>query len=172
VPTDLEAVGLPDLARSIRERWARAIGRSPDEAPNPLLELGISDWDAAASIPDLDVFGTDPYWYLFGAEPESFTRAFTAPAVEVSRRHGRQCQIWVQAFSVPKGREEELRTGLRLAAGLGATHLAARATKARPACRSAAHAQTWCAHTGGSSFGRFRGVLGHKPPNPASRSEA
>jgi hypothetical protein len=31
----------------------------------------------------------------------------------------------VQAFSVPEGREEELRTGLRLAAGLGATHLAA-----------------------------------------------
>ena len=31
----------------------------------------------------------------------------------------------MQAFSVPEGREEELRTGLRLAASLGATHLAA-----------------------------------------------
>jgi hypothetical protein len=90
-----------------------------------LLELGVSDWEAAASLPDLDIFGTDPYWYLFGGEPEPFVRAFTTPAVEVSRRHGRQCQIWVQAFSVPEGREEELRVGLRVAAGLGATHLAA-----------------------------------------------
>jgi len=85
----------------------------------------VSDWDAAASLPDLDIFGTDPYWYLFGGEPEPFVRAFTTPAVEVSRRHSRQCQIWVQAFSVPEGREEELRVGLRVAAGLGATHLAA-----------------------------------------------
>jgi hypothetical protein len=125
VPTDLEAVGLPELARGIRERWARAIGRDPEETANPLLELGVSDWEAAASLSDLEIFGTDPYWYLFGGEPEPFVRAFTTPAVEVSRRHGRQCQIWVQAFSVPEGREEELRVGLRVAAGLGATHLAA-----------------------------------------------
>ncbi len=125
VPTDLEAVGLPEVDRRIRERWAQATGLKPNEVASPLIDLGVRNWDDAASIPDLDIFGTDPYWYLFGGEPEPFTRAFTTAAVEAAQRHDRQCQIWVQAFSVPEGREEELRLGLRVAADLGATHLAA-----------------------------------------------
>jgi hypothetical protein len=116
LPMDFATVGLPELA----ERLAKAAGGT-----NPLLQFGVSDWDAAAAIPDLDIFGTDPYWYLLGAEPEAFTRAFTRRALEAAGRHGRQTQIWVQAFSVPEGREEELGMGLRVAAEMGASHLAA-----------------------------------------------
>ena len=42
-----------------------------------------------------------------------------------ARKHDHGLQLWVQAFSVPEGREEELSTGLRVAAEVGATHVAA-----------------------------------------------
>jgi hypothetical protein len=115
-PTDFAAAGFPEL----EERLARAAGGS-----NPLLQFGLRDWDAAAAIPHLDVFGSDPYWYLLNAEPEPFVRAFTARTLEAAGRHGRQTQVWVQAFSVPEGREDELAMGLRVAAEMGASHLAA-----------------------------------------------
>jgi hypothetical protein len=59
------------------------------------------------------------------AEPEPFLRSFTRMALDAAARHGRQSQIWVQAFAVPEGREEELGMGLRVAAEMGATHVAA-----------------------------------------------
>ena len=52
-------------------------------------------------------------------------RAYGTAAKEAAQRHGRGLQLWVQAFSVPEGREEELRTGLRVAEELDATHVAA-----------------------------------------------
>jgi hypothetical protein len=90
-----------------------------------MLHFGVGDYEAAAAIPDLDIFGCDPYWHLFGTEPEPFVRAYGGAAAEAARRHGRLLQLWVQAFSVPEGREEELRTGLRVAEELGASHVAA-----------------------------------------------
>jgi hypothetical protein len=116
LPMDFEAAGFPELA----ERLARAAGGT-----NPLLQFGLRDWEAAAAIADLDIFGTDPYWYLMSAEPEPFLRSFTQIALDAAARHGRQSQIWVQAFAVPEGREEELGMGLRVAAEMGATHVAA-----------------------------------------------
>jgi hypothetical protein len=87
--------------------------------------VGVGDYDAAAAIPDLDIFGCDPYWYLFGTEAEPFMRAYGGKAADASRRHNRGLQLWVQAFRVPEGREHELRDGLRVAEELGATHVAA-----------------------------------------------
>ena len=122
IPVDLESVGLHEEARRLQETMVKLAGPA---AAGQLLEMGVRDWEAAAAIPDLDIFGCDPYWLLFGAQPEPFVRAFTQRTVEVAERHGRQTQIWVQAFAVPEGREEEIRIGLRTAASLGVTHLAA-----------------------------------------------
>jgi hypothetical protein len=125
IPTDPESVGLSELAERLA-RWWKERAPSPEAAERkPWLEFGVADWEAAASIPDLDIFGCDPYWYLARTEPEPYVRAFTRRALEVSQQYNRDTQIWVQAFSVPEGREEELRLGLRIAAELGATHLAA-----------------------------------------------
>jgi hypothetical protein len=93
--------------------------------PPSLQYVGLTDWDAAAAIPDLDIFGCDPYWYLFGTDAASFMRAYGNAASEAAQRHARGLQLWVQAFSVPEGREDELRTGLRVAEELQATHVAA-----------------------------------------------
>ena len=125
-PTNFEALGMTELAQRIETRWSSRVteaGTFVDE--QPWRSVGVRDWEAAAAIPDLDIFGCDPYWLLFRAEPEAFVRPFTRRSVELARKHGLDVQIWVQAFAVPEGREEELAAGLKAAAEEGATHVAA-----------------------------------------------
>ncbi len=124
-----------DDFRQQQKRLARALEHRLAEAPTGLpagrqgaLEamphFGVGDFETA-TIPYIDIFGCDSYWYIFGTEAEPFVRAYGGAAAEAARKHGRGLQLWVQAFSVPEGREEELRTGLRVAAEVGATHVAA-----------------------------------------------
>lgn len=119
VPTGFARFGFPEVEERLKSA-ARDEG-----AVAAFLHIGVDDWDAAAAIADLDIFGTDPYWYLWGVDPERFTRVYGERAAQVARAHGRDLQLWVQAFAVPEGREEELRLGLKVATEVGATHLAA-----------------------------------------------
>ncbi len=123
IPSELRRMGFPE----VEERFAGLVAGAADkeDALAGLLHFGIDDWDAAAAIADLDIFGCDPYWYIWGTEPESFMRVYSERAAEAARRHGRDLQLWVQAFRVPAGREEELRKGLAVAEEVGATHVAA-----------------------------------------------
>ncbi len=125
IPTDLGAHGFPAPEERLRRALERRLAEAPPDSVEAMLHVGVGNFDAAAAIPDLDIFGCDPYWYLFGTDAEPFTRAYGQAAAEAARRHGRGLQLWVQAFSVPDGREEELRTGLRVAREVGATHVAA-----------------------------------------------
>jgi hypothetical protein len=124
-PTDLAAHGFPEPQERLRQYLeTRSAGASP-RAIEAMMHIGVGDFQAAAAIPDLDIFGTDPYWYALGVDAERLTRVYGEEAAAVARKHGRDLQLWVQAFRVPAGREEELRTGLRVAAEVGATHVAA-----------------------------------------------
>jgi hypothetical protein len=120
VPSHFAEAGFPEISRTL----ARLVG-SDDASSDPFLQFGMKDWDAAAAIPGLDVFGTDPYWFMANVDPDAFLRAFAEKALAAAHRHGLKTQIWVQAFLVPEGREEELRAGLRTAAALGADQVAA-----------------------------------------------
>jgi hypothetical protein len=128
LPVDPAGAGLPELAerqtQRLRRRMEQAGGDPAD--PDPAASVGIRDWEAAASIPNLDVFGTDPYWLFQRADPEQYVRAYTRRTVDTAKRRGiKDVQIWVQAFSVPEGQEDDLALGLRTAVDEGATHVAA-----------------------------------------------
>ena len=125
LPTDLAGHGFPQPEERLRRALERRFARADPDAVEAMMHVGVGDFDKPAAIPDLDIFGCDPYWYLFGTEAQPFTRAYGEAAKAAARKHGRDLQLWVQAFSVPEGREEELRTGLRVAEELGATHVAA-----------------------------------------------
>jgi hypothetical protein len=137
MPCDLAQAGFAAAERrtldAINQRRRRAELMPHEGLPPVLRYVGIQDWAAAAALPDLDIFGCDPYWYLFNAEPEPFVRVYTERALRAARQateaSGRRSrmgvQIWVQTFAVPGGRESELWTGIRTAARLGATHIAA-----------------------------------------------
>ena len=134
-PSDVAQAGFAEAERRVLERInqrRRRYERPPlAELPLSLRYAGIQDWQAAAALPDLDIFGCAPYWYLFEAEPEPFVRAYTERALRAARHatalSGRRLgtQVWVQAFGVPAGREGELWSGIRTAARLGVSHVAA-----------------------------------------------
>src|SRR5262249_47631240 len=76
LPSDLPAHGFVEAERRRAARLNRrrvANGQPPLEGVPPAVRhFGIGDWDAAAAIPDLDIFGCDPYWLIFSADPEPF----------------------------------------------------------------------------------------------------
>jgi hypothetical protein len=125
IPTDLAANGFPEPEERLRNALARRLVDAPPGSLEAMQHVGVGDFGTAAGLADLDIFGCDPYWYLFGTDAEAFMRAYGEKAAEAARKHNRALHLWVQAFSVPAGREEELRTGLRVAEEVGATHVAA-----------------------------------------------
>lgn len=130
-PTDLSAHGFERPHERLRSLVESNAGADvPPSSIEGMMHIGSGDFDAAAAIPDLDIFGTDPYWYLLGVDPEKFMRTYSEEAATAARKHGRGLQLWLQAFRLPAGREEELRMGVRVAEDVGCTHLAAWSYKA------------------------------------------
>jgi N-acetylmuramic acid 6-phosphate etherase len=70
----------------------------------PLTEgtHGITDWDAVAGLPGLDVFATDPYWKNFDEEPGEFVGRFAKLLSETAARHGVRPQLWVPSFGLTR----------------------------------------------------------------------
>jgi hypothetical protein len=84
--------------------------------------IGITNWERVASIPEVDVLATDPYYFHTGMSREEgleFFRTTGAKAIELARRHGKRSQLWLQAFRVPEGRESEFLEAVRIADELG-----------------------------------------------------
>ena len=159
LPADLAAYGFPQQQERLARALERRLAQAPQGALEAMLHFGVGDFEAAAAIPDLDIFGCDPYWYLFGTEAEPFVRAYGGAAAEAARKHSRGLQLWVQAFSVPEGREEELRAGLSVAQEVGATHVAAwsfEATATMSQIRCARPDVVW--RIVGEEFRRLRGT--------------
>ncbi len=73
--------------------------------PHDLIGLGVSDWDRIASIAEVDVFSTDPYYCAFGRSRE-WAIATAERTIATAKKHGKKSQLWLQMFSLPKGEEE------------------------------------------------------------------
>ncbi len=157
IPTDLSSHGFGEAHERLRSFLSSGMGDAPDGSVEAALHIGVGDFDRCAAIPDLDIFGCDPYWYLFGADPERFMRAYSEEAAASARRYGRELQLWLQAFRVPAGREEELRMGVHVAEEVGADHLAAwsfRATESMSGIAPADPGRVW--EVIGEEFRRVR----------------
>jgi len=124
-PTDLTSHGFERPAERLQTFVQSQAGDVSSAAIEGMMHIGVGDFDSAAAIADLDVFSTDPYWFLLGVDPEKFMRTYSELAASAARKHGRELQLWLQAFRVPAGRAEELRMGVQVAEEVGATHLAA-----------------------------------------------
>jgi len=70
----------------------------------PLTEgpHGVSDWDAVASLPGLNVFATDPYWKNFDETAEAFVGRFAELVAETAARHGVEPQLWLPSFGLTR----------------------------------------------------------------------
>jgi len=87
---------------------------------------GKIDWDKIKQVANVHEFGTDPYW-IHGDNSlrvEDFVGDCSREAKRVCDEMGIRCQIWIQGFKIPEGREEEVRTAIRTALDCGVRNLA------------------------------------------------
>jgi hypothetical protein len=95
-------------------REARGLGMRncvcvlPDEGGSLGKVAGTAGWDEIAALPEVDIFGTDPYWALFGGEVEEFVGRYCRRVVDLCKRHGKEAQAWVLAFLITEDREAEV----------------------------------------------------------------
>ncbi len=87
--------------------------------------IGMSDWSRVVAIPTLDIFGTDPYWMFFNKDVETFVGAFSRDVIELCNQFGKEPQMWIQAYKITAGREDELRQAAAVAYEAGVRNLAA-----------------------------------------------
>ncbi len=88
-------------------------------------QIGISDWSRVAAIPNVQTFGTDPYWMFFNENLESFVGEFSEEVVQTCRTFHKEPQIWIQAYKITAGREKELKRAISVAHAKGVRNFAA-----------------------------------------------
>ena len=86
---------------------------------------GVSSWDVIASLDTVDIFGTDPYWYIFKRPLDDFVRGSTKKVAQICDKYNKEPQMWVQAYKVPVGREEEIFRAIEIIAEEGVKNIAA-----------------------------------------------
>lgn len=134
-PAEFGAFGFFEADR----RWAATLNRrraarglsALEGIPAGLRYAGLTDWEAAACLPALDIFGAAPYWYEHPVAPEAYVEAVVGRALRAARRasdltrHPLRTQAWFQGFAVPAGRERELFGAVQRAARMGVSYAAA-----------------------------------------------
>lgn len=109
--------------------YAKSLGLRVAVCLLPMLrsERDWQHWHEIASHPDIDIFATDPYtmlgetglddYYSLGAE--KFVSFYAGKVKELCAQYGKEGQIWIQNFMIPRGREEEVAVAVRAAYGAG-----------------------------------------------------
>ncbi len=87
---------------------------------------GKINWDKIKRVPRVHEFGTDPYWIHGGGseDPVEFVGSCSRQAKKICDEMAIRCQIWIQGFKIPDGREEEVRTAIRTTLDCGVRNLA------------------------------------------------
>ncbi|HNW99941.1 MAG TPA: hypothetical protein PLE74_01795 [Candidatus Cloacimonadota bacterium] len=68
----------------------------------------VMDWEKVVSLPNVDMFGTDPYWYLTKYSVEEFVSRYAERIRSLCLKYRKEEQLWIQAFRVPENRESEI----------------------------------------------------------------
>ncbi len=72
------------------------------------IGINLDSIASICSLPYLDDIGSDPYWGYDGKNPYEFVYNGTKKNIDVSNHFGKDHNIWIQMFGVPRGREEEI----------------------------------------------------------------
>ncbi len=97
----------------------------------------LDTWPRFFALPELDIVGTDPYWHnvslrLRGEAVSQHVYRFARRVVDLARTHGKEPQIWIQAFRIPAGGEEDVARAVEAAARAGVRNLAAWSFRGTP----------------------------------------
>jgi len=111
---------LVDFLREMTEHVAARGGKNTI-CLLPLTEgaHGIADWDLVASLPQLDVFATDPYWKNFGEAAGSFVGRLATLLADTAGRHGVVPQLWLPSFGLTRDDVPDLEAAVGAARAAG-----------------------------------------------------
>ena len=87
---------------------------------------GTLDINDICRMPNIHNVGTDPYWFGNPAGegmPYKYVYDATRACVETADRHGKDHNIWIQAYNAPRGREDEIITAIEAAYDAGARNI-------------------------------------------------
>lgn len=76
--------------------------------PEESDQLGIKNYRMFVELEAIDDIGSDPYWIVFNKPLESFVKEVTNRVVKLAKEYGKTDHMWIQAFRIPKGRENEI----------------------------------------------------------------
>jgi hypothetical protein len=100
-------------------------------AQNAITLLPLSEeaseslpWDRVAAIQGLDLFGSDPYWFLHQKDYRQYVSRQMQRTPQACENNRLTPHFWAQGFGVPADREDELEAGINLAVELGAQSVA------------------------------------------------
>ncbi|MBD3406333.1 MAG: hypothetical protein GF411_09505 [Candidatus Lokiarchaeota archaeon] len=67
--------------------------------------FGTIDWERIASMPNVDMFSTDPYYHVFG-KSKKWALEVAKKAIRVAKKYEKKSQLWLQLFRLPRGQEK------------------------------------------------------------------
>ena len=85
----------------------------------------VNDWGKVATIPSLQVIGTDPYWQPHEPHAGTHVARFAKRIAELSTQHKKEGQIWILNFNIPKGEEGKIKEAIEAAYKEGIRNFAA-----------------------------------------------
>jgi hypothetical protein len=133
----------PEVADFVRRlvadtvRWLvsqandRGLGSSIVLLPDDRVDTG--DWRDLASLPGVRYFGGTPYWVFEGYPPDdmpAYLTSWCARLIEATAGTDTASLGWIQAFSIPAGREPEIAHGVEIMTETGVSSIAVWAFRA------------------------------------------
>ncbi|MBE6608996.1 MAG: hypothetical protein E7633_10655 [Ruminococcaceae bacterium] len=82
--------------------------------------IGLDTIDKICDLPTVHNIGSDPYWFATESHPYEFVYNGTKKNLDVCANYNKDHNIWIQAFDVPRGREEEIIVATEAAYDAGA----------------------------------------------------
>lgn len=92
--------------------------------PKEFAQNDPLEWSQIASMENVDVISTDPYWFIGNRDVNLFVKSYSSKIKELAEQNNIDAQIWIQGFRVPSGKEHEIKTAIDIAVGEGITNLA------------------------------------------------
>ncbi|MFQ5965601.1 MAG: hypothetical protein ACE5KZ_15105 [Candidatus Scalinduaceae bacterium] len=87
-------------------------------------KYGIYQWEELVKMKNIDIFGSDPYWFSYNKCVRDFVGSVSREVVQLCGKYNKEPQIWIQGFKVPKGREREVSTAIEVATELSIENIA------------------------------------------------
>jgi len=84
----------------------------------------LKDWSKVASLPSVDIVGTDPYWHPT-QDVQSYVGSHAEELVMLTRRYQKEPQLWILNYRIPRGHETKISLAIRVAYDIGIRNFAA-----------------------------------------------